>query len=137
MIEKTYNICPVAKPRMTRQDKWKRRKAVMKYRAYQLEILQAGIKLPYCGFHVIFVLPMPKSWSLKKKKSMLGKPHQQKPDIDNLQKGFLDALLKDDSVIWDMRATKIWGAEGQIFISEYESAYNAMILEGPVDNYLE
>lgn len=47
---------------------------------------------------------------------MFGKPHTKKPDIDNLCKALLDALYKDDSKIWDLRVTKIWGYEGQIEI---------------------
>ena len=34
---------------------------------------------------------MPKSWSLKKKKAMNGKPHRQTADIDNLLKALIDA----------------------------------------------
>ncbi len=113
---KEYAIKPVAKPRMTRSDKWKKRPCVMRYRNFCDQVRFAGITLPDFGYHVIFVLPMPKSWSEKKKKAMDGQRHQQVPDKDNLEKGLLDCLFKDDSHIWDGRVSKIWGREGQIII---------------------
>lgn len=45
---------------------------------------------------------------------MDGKPHQQKPDKDNLEKALLDAIFDDDSRIWDGRVSKVWGATGMI-----------------------
>ncbi|MGU0055537.1 RusA family crossover junction endodeoxyribonuclease [Enterobacter hormaechei] len=43
---------------------------------------------------------------------MNGKPHQQKPDKDNLEKALLDAIFDDDSRVWDGRVTKVWGRGG-------------------------
>ena len=54
---------------------------------------------------------------------MIGKPHRMKPDKDNLEKGFLDSILKEDSVVWDGRVTKLWGEKGKIifeFLDEEE-----------------
>lgn len=68
--------------------------------------------------HIIFIIPMPKSWSQKKRDLMNGQPHQQKPDIDNLTKSLLDALFDDDSHIWDIRTSKVWGEMGQIIIED-------------------
>jgi len=51
---------------------------------------------------------------------MLGKPHQQKPDIDNLVKSLLDAVLDDDSSVYEIRAVKFWGEVGSFFILEEE-----------------
>ena len=57
---------------------------------------------------------MPKSWSKKKKMQMLYCDHQQRPDIDNLLKGLMDALLEEDSHIHTVYARKIWSDEGAI-----------------------
>jgi len=57
---------------------------------------------------------MPKSWSKKKKAEMINKPHKQKPDIDNLLKGLMDALLEEDSHVHTVFARKIWAEEGSI-----------------------
>lgn len=64
--------------------------------------------------NLIFVLPMPKSWSGKKRLAMKGQPCQSKPDIDNLVKGWMDALLDDDARIWSIQASKVWGETGSI-----------------------
>lgn len=77
-----------------------------------------GIRLPESGYHVTFVIPMPKSWSKKKRAQHVGQPHQQKPDKDNLEKALLDAVFDEDSHVWDGRVTKIWGETGQIIIEE-------------------
>ncbi len=67
---------------------------------------------------VTFFVPMPKSWTKKKKAAMLHQPHQQKPDIDNLAKGFLDALRADDERVHFLQASKVWANEGSIKILE-------------------
>lgn len=111
-----YEITPVPKPRMTRSDKWKKRPCVMKYWAFKDEVRRYGIELQHGGSHVTFVLPMPKSWSKKKKAEMDGKPHQSKPDLDNLKKSLLDAIFDEDKWVWDMRVTKVWGYSGEIWV---------------------
>ncbi|WP_334254054.1 RusA family crossover junction endodeoxyribonuclease [Mannheimia indoligenes] len=115
-----YRITPMGKPRMTRSDKWKQRPEVLRYREFKDEVRLNKVSLPESGYHITFVLPMPKSWSKKKKAEMDGKPHQQKPDKDNLEKALLDALFDDDCRIWDGRVSKVWGETGKIIIKELE-----------------
>jgi len=111
-----YPIDPMPKPRMTRADKWKQRPAVVKYRAYKDEIRLRGVSVPEASAHITFVIPMPASWSKKKRQSMNGMPHRQRPDIDNLHKGLLDALFTEDCQVWDHWITKVWGEQGAIII---------------------
>jgi Holliday junction resolvase RusA-like endonuclease len=114
---KVFNMNPVPKPRMTQSDKWNKRKEVQKYWTYKQEInLRRGnFEMPECGYHLIFYIPMPKSWSRKKKAKMAGEPHQsEKADKDNLEKGFLDALCQKDGHIWDGRVSKYWAYRGKI-----------------------
>ena len=68
---------------MTRADKWKKRPEVMRYQLFCDHVRLLGIDLPESKSHVTFVLPMPKSWSKKKRAEMNGQPHQGKPDLDN------------------------------------------------------
>jgi Holliday junction resolvase RusA-like endonuclease len=91
----------------------------MRYRAFADELrLKYGKELPH-SVELVFHMPMPKSWSKKKRELMLGKPHQQRPDWDNLSKAVCDALVKEDSVIWRCMATKLWAEEGSITIKEF------------------
>lgn len=108
-----YPITPVAKPRMTRQDKWAQRPCVLRYRQFCDEVRLHGIDLGET-VSVVFWLPMPPSWSKKRKQEMDGKPHQQKPDVDNMCKSLLDAVFHDDSHVWQIRAEKRWSYEGGI-----------------------
>ena len=66
----------------------------------------------YMEFHI----PMPMSWSKKKKALMLGKPHQQRPDTDNICKGVMDSLLEEDCKVWHLEAKKYWAEEGHMLI---------------------
>jgi len=125
MKERRYPIIPVSKPRQTRCDKWAQRPEVMRYRAFADEVRLHKVKLPESNYHVIFVMPMPPSWTKKKRDEMEGRPHQQVPDKDNLEKSLLDALYGNDCQVWDGRVTKIWGKEGAIIVREMpeEMAY--------------
>jgi len=115
-----YNIVPVPKPRMTRSDKWKKRPPVLRYFAFKDEVRLKKVHVNECGDHITFVIPMPNSWSKKKKAEYDGKPHQQKPDKDNLEKALLDAIYDEDSHVWDSRVSKVWGYEGKIIIKNIQ-----------------
>ena len=104
-------IEPMGKPRMTKRDKWLKRPCVVRYYAFKAHVLAllAGVDLSDVdgvSWDVFFSIP--KSWSKKKKETMRGQPHQQKPDRDNIDKAILDALLKDDSVVWRGELYKYW-----------------------------
>lgn len=111
---------PVAKPRITRRDKWAERPSVMRYRAFKDELLlalrAAGITdvAPRGVLRVRFTLPMPRSWPAKRRAFMTGAPHTSRPDVDNLVKALMDATLRDDSHIWMLGAEKVWGERGRI-----------------------
>jgi len=71
-----------------------------------------------------FYLPLPKSYSKKKREELMGQPHEQKPDIDNLVKGLLDALLKEDKGVHTIIASKSWANNGMIVVNnlkDYEA----------------
>ena len=109
-----YKINPVAKPRMTQSDKWKKRPAVLKYRAFKDEV---RLKMKNTELHekcIIFRVPMPTSWSKKKRQEMDGQYHRQTPDLDNMIKALADALYTQDSVIACFRAAKYWAQDGAI-----------------------
>jgi len=102
---------PMGAVRQTKSDAWKARPEVLRYRAFsdllRLEAQVVGLILPDV-FTVEFYLPMSKSWSKKKRELYKGVPHQQKPDLDNMLKGFLDSLLKEDCRVWKVTASKFW-----------------------------
>lgn len=101
---------PVAKPRQTRSDKWKERPCVVRYRDWADRARAAAGTIPPAAQHadIVIYLPLPESMSKKKRIEMAGTPHTLKPDIDNLIKSSLDALLKRDQCIHEVRAKKFW-----------------------------
>jgi Holliday junction resolvase RusA-like endonuclease len=113
-------ILPVPKPRMTQRDRWAKRPAVVRYHTFCDEL-----RLRYKGelperLYLVIHMPMPKTWSNKKRKAMLLEPHRQRPDIDNLIKAVLDALCEDDSNIHEVHACKLWNEFGGIGIETIE-----------------
>ena len=101
---------------MTRADAWNKRPVVLRYRAFKDDVRARGLTLEN-GDGIVFVMPMPKSWSAKAKDATDGKPHKQKPDLDNLLKALMDALFEDDAHIWQLsRLEKVWGYTGGIRI---------------------
>ena len=114
---KFYPITPTPAPRQTRSDAWKKRPCVVRYREFKDEVRRLKVQLPeQCK--VVFFMPMPKSWSKKKKARMKGIPHQQKPDIDNLFKALADAVYDNDAHIWSVVAYKIWWDKPGIEVGE-------------------
>lgn len=71
------------------------------------------------AYELVFVIPMPKSWSQKKKREKRGTFHDQRPDKDNLEKAFNDGLCYgqeyDDSHVAFTTSAKFWGDEGAIY----------------------
>lgn len=113
-------VTPVGKPRMTQRDVWKQRPAVMRYRQFcdDLRAALPGYVLPGV-LKLTFYLPMPPSWSADKRRSHIGAPHEQKPDIDNLCKAFMDAF-GPDAHVHELHATKYWSETGAIDLETSE-----------------
>ena len=104
-----FNTRPVPKPRMTRRDKWAKRDCVLNYYSFKDEIkLQARDYVLPDSFRVVFGMPFPQSYSFKKRETLLGQPHQVKPDLDNCLKAIMDVLSDNDSNVWKIEASKIW-----------------------------
>lgn len=137
-------VNPIGKPRMTRTtgrmmaqknpprdpkmlSKWR---SLKRYKAFCDELKLRRVSIPESNAHVVFVLPMPPSWSQVKKDAHRGRPHRQKPDKDNLEKALLDALLIEDCGVWDSRITKVWGDHGAILIGRCGDEIDLEILEG-------
>ena len=63
---------------------------------------------PEQGGHLIFYIPVPKTWKKYKKEQYHLQLHQSTPDWDNLAKAFFDSLMHQDKGIADVRVTKSW-----------------------------
>jgi Holliday junction resolvase RusA-like endonuclease len=90
----------------------------MKYRSFRDAVKLAKVQIKESRQHIIFHVAMPDSWSKKKRAIFLGQPHQQTPDVDNFLKALLDSVFGNDSHVWDIRASKVWGEEGMIIVED-------------------
>lgn len=117
-----YEIDPVSAPRQVRSDTWAPSLHVRRYRAFKDHVRRLGVQVR-AGDRVTFVLAMPRSWSKTKRAQMDGRPHQQKPDVDNLLKALWDAVEKDDSHLDRVCLAKVWGVRGAIEIEPEEDRH--------------
>jgi Holliday junction resolvase RusA-like endonuclease len=125
-----FDVIPMGAVRMTKSDTWKtnpnhidplkrQRPAVTKYFAFKTLLQAQANQLGYVlGKHIdaVYLVPMPDSWSKKKKTLMNGMPCETKPDTDNITKAVKDTLKKDDSDVWYEKAEKRWAYKGSIII---------------------
>lgn len=120
---------------MTQRDKWSPSKAASNYYRYsdELRLLAnaAGFTLGK-QVEVMFLVPMPESWSAKKKQQLDGTSHEQMPDDDNYLKAFCDALKENDCDIWNMHAVKFWVKSGQGKVVVVENRFTS----GNISDYL-
>ncbi len=83
-----------------------------------LALFDASVALK---MHVIFEMNIPKSYSKKKRLSLVGTYVIKKPDTDNLIKSVQDGLngivYHDDSQIANVNATKIYSLEPKTIIT--------------------
>lgn len=81
----------------------KRLERIEKYNQYKVNLLATAkakqFVIPEQGAGVTFFMPMPKSWSQKKKNLYNGTLHQQRPDLKNLLSAWEDALCIEDKYI--------------------------------------
>lgn len=115
-------VAPVAKPRQTRADVWKKRDCVMRYRAFADKLRLLCPKPPESPLAICFWMPVSATMRKSRGCPKEGDPHRQKPDLDNLVKALLDALWEDDSGIWGIRAEKRWchtSGHIELFTAQY------------------
>lgn len=124
------DVIPMGAVRMTVSDKWKtnpnhadprkrQRKAVQDYFAFKNKLQWECNILKFelgSQIEIVFFIPMPDSWSEKKKEKMNGTPHKQRPDCDNVIKAVQDTLLKEDGNVWSVNAKKYWAYNGSILV---------------------
>ena len=83
-----------------------------RYNQYKIDLLaESKIKnfvMPPVGASITFFIPVPPSWSNKKKKLHHGRFHQSTPDVDNLLKGYFDSLMVEDKQIAHLEVQKRW-----------------------------
>lgn len=128
-----YDVVPMGAVRMTGRGKFVKSNA-QRYLAYKEEICwqtrqQMKNKEPITGpieVNVLFLMPIPKSWSKKKKVEAIEQYHTKRPDTDNLIKGLFDSLnnivWKDDNQVCKIFARKIYSENPgiEIEINELE-----------------
>jgi Holliday junction resolvase RusA-like endonuclease len=83
-----------------------------RYNNYKIDLgaeaKRKGFSMPPIGCSITFFIPVPPSWSKKKKKLHHGRFHQSKPDLDNLLKAFMDSLMAEDKQIAHIELSKRW-----------------------------
>ena len=109
---------PLPKPRETQRDRWAKRPCVLKFRFFR-DIVRSAMEhfefVPSEELGLVFYMKMPKLSKIKQAER-IHKPHQVRPDLDNLEKATLDALYAEDAVVYLKTALKLWSLEPRIEI---------------------
>ena len=125
-----FDVVPMGAVRMSQSDRWKtnpnhldpnkrQRKAVTEYWNFKNAIRTQAKAMDFelkTQIECVFMIPMPNSWSEKKKDKMNGMPCKVRPDIDNLCKIVIDSLKSEDGDVWSIKAEKRWAYKGSIII---------------------
>jgi len=112
-----------------------RGRMVKRYLDYKLDLaycakcleFEMRRKVDLIQFHI----PMSKT-AHKRRPEIANQPHLEKPDLDNLIKGFLDAFKKeDDCKIWTVKGEKFWTPreKGQMVVYVFDDVERNMINE--------
>ena len=125
-----FDITPMGAVRMSQSDRWKtnpnhadpnkrQRVEVSRYFHFK-DLVRSQAKamnfVQGCTLEIVFCVPMPTSWSKKKREAMNKLPVKTRPDIDNYVKAFLDAMLIEDGHIWSIKAEKRYAFFGSIIV---------------------
>ena len=122
-----FNSPPEAKarPRSGKHGFYDPKAAVQKVHEWEAKTqigrqgLLKPIESPICLGMTLYV-PMPKTWSKKRKETLFGKPVPTKPDLDNYLKFYMDALkgslYKDDNLVTQSFQEKIYSDDPRVEI---------------------
>jgi Holliday junction resolvase RusA-like endonuclease len=117
MIKLFIPIIPMGAVRTTQKQKFvdERAKRYLSYKQQIAWLIKQHIHRPSDNpilVDVTFYMPIPSSWSGKKKERYNGQIHKSKPDIDNLIKGLFDSLnkiaWKDDNLVYEVHSKKVY-----------------------------
>lgn len=110
--ERRYIIDPVPAPRQNVRSRFNpsKMKMIARYHAFCDHARLLRIAIPDACY-LRFEMPVP-----KRGKHRIGQPHQQRPDLDNLEKALLDAVFKEDAHIHTVFKQKVWALQGAIVV---------------------
>ena len=129
-------IQPMGAVRTTQRQKFvdERAKKYLEYKRHIAWLTRQHIKTPTKNpilVEVTFYMPIPKSWSQKKKDHSNGAIHKSKPDIDNLIKGLFDSLNKvawaDDNQVYEVHSKKVYSFNPGIGFEIWEASEEKII----------
>ena len=107
-----FSIKPMAAPRMTKASaKFRGAKYFAWREEFQL-MLKGAIFTPGGVLTVLFHIPMPrtKAWPQSRRIEMAYQEHELKPDTEDPDKSFLDALFVEDCKVYHTCSGKRWAA---------------------------
>jgi Holliday junction resolvase RusA-like endonuclease len=127
-----FDVIPMGAVRMTKSDTWKtnpnhsdpnkrQREVVKRYFDFKNTVTFQAIQMKYALqeiLEIVFLIPMPATWSEKKKTRMNKQPVKTRPDLDNYVKAFMDSMSSEDGFVWKINAEKRYAYRGSIIVYE-------------------
>lgn len=112
MKPKTYDITPT--PYITRTHQGRFSDKAKRYHAWLEHARRMRVTFPPDGANIVFIMPMPVSWSKTKRLELCGSPHKQTPDLSNLIKSLEDAVYHNGALRSEMRNDKVISSYGRV-----------------------
>jgi len=122
------------------KERRKRNKQISRYNEYKKKLRAlaeaAGVTLQVAGWSIYFFVPIAKSLSKKKRQSLHGQHMTLRPDRDNYEKAFQDALGKKRKEVSDRLDDKIMAQLSGVgkFWIDAEEGYIEILFNQPVYN---
>lgn len=112
---------------------------IKKYNDYRVQLFilakELDLQVQSTGMAIYYHLPVPVRWSKKKKAAMHGQWKASRPDVDNYNKGFFDALTgKDELVTGRSGDGKYWFVPDLIDDPKLRGGYIEVLMGQPVYN---
>jgi len=115
-----YPITPCPAPRQVRKDIWDPSPSVQRYRAFKDEVRAQKVKISATPF-VVFYMPMPDSWTGKRRDRYRMATHLTPPTLGDLLDGLFEAVFETDySHLAAVQGLKFWADTGSILVGEID-----------------
>nr|ABZ05876.1 hypothetical protein ALOHA_HF400048F7ctg1g1 [uncultured marine microorganism HF4000_48F7] len=105
---------------MTRRDRWK---SALAWSSISNTVTSSALKPSSMASRFRTLSPSRSTWlcqnhgARRREAKHVGKPCQSKPDLDNVLKGFMDALRTDDASVYAVSASKFWSEQPGVVLS--------------------